>query len=107
MTDQSRYRRIAGEQSQTREPPIKLIPFDQITVGTQRRDLVRGLIPRVGLTLIWGPPKSGKSLWVLDLAMHIALGWNYRGRRVHQGPVVYCAFEGQGGFGVTSGVNFT
>jgi hypothetical protein len=99
MTDQSRYRSVAGEQSETREPAIKLIPFDQITVSTQRRDLVRGLIPRVGLTLIWGSPKSGKSLWVLDLAMHVALGRNYRGRRVHQGPVVYCALEGQGGFG--------
>jgi hypothetical protein len=30
--------------------------------------------------------------------MHVALGREYRGRRVHQGPVVYCAFEGQFGF---------
>ena len=30
--------------------------------------------------------------------MHIALGWPYRGRRVEQGPVVYCAFEGADGF---------
>ena len=29
--------------------------------------------------------------------MHIALGWSYRGARVQQGPVVYCAFEGQSG----------
>jgi len=29
--------------------------------------------------------------------MHVALGWPYRGRRVQQGPVVYCAFEGQNG----------
>jgi hypothetical protein len=29
--------------------------------------------------------------------MHIALGWLYRDRRVEQGPVVYCAFEGQTG----------
>ena len=26
--------------------------------------------------------------------MHPALGWDYRDRRVRQGPVVYCAFEG-------------
>ena len=30
--------------------------------------------------------------------MHVALGWDYRGRRVHKGPVVYCAFEGADGF---------
>jgi hypothetical protein len=29
--------------------------------------------------------------------MYVALGWEYRGRRVHQGPVVYCCFEGQSG----------
>ena len=59
--------------------------------------LVKGLIPRNGLTVIWGPPKSGKSFFTFDLMMHPALGWDYRGRRVEQGPVVYCAFEGQGG----------
>ena len=31
------------------------------------------------------------------MAMHVALGREYRGRRVHQGPVVYCCFEGQSG----------
>src|SRR5262249_18939898 len=79
-------------------PQIKLIPFDEITLGTQRRDLVKGLIPRVGLTVIWGPPKCGKSFWGFDVMMHIALGWKYRDRRVNQGPVVYCAFEGAKGF---------
>ena len=47
--------------------------------------------------MIWGPPKSGKSFWTLDLAMHVALGREYRGKRVQQGPVVYCCFEGQSG----------
>ena len=59
--------------------------------------MVKGLIPRTGLTVIWGPPKSGKSFWTFDLAMHVALGWDYRGLRVQQGSVVYCAFEGQNG----------
>jgi RecA-family ATPase len=46
-----------------------------------------------------GPPKCGKSFWTFDLVMHIALHWEYRGRRVHGGPVVYLAFEGASGFG--------
>ena len=25
--------------------------------------------------------------------MHVALGWDYRGRKVHQGDVVYCSFR--------------
>jgi AAA domain len=80
-----------------RTPRLYLVPFNEIKLGTERRDLVKGLVPRVGLTVAWGPPKEGKSFKVFDMAMHIALGWEYRGRRVHQGPVVYCAFEGQSG----------
>jgi AAA domain len=83
----------------SRSPEITLIPFNQIQLGTQRRDLVKGLIPRVGLTVLWGPPKCGKSFWAFDVMMHVALGWDYRSRRVHQGPVVYCAFEGASGYG--------
>src|SRR5262249_55468616 len=39
-----------------------------------------------------------KSFWAYDLSMYVALSWQYRGRRVHGGPVVYCAFEGADGF---------
>jgi hypothetical protein len=31
--------------------------------------------------------------------LHVALSWQYRKRKVIQGPVVYCAFEGQDGYG--------
>lgn len=79
------------------ESKIKLVPFDEINLGTERRYLVKGLIPRTGLVIVWGPPKCGKSFWTFDLVMHVALGWEYRDRRVQQGPVVYCAFEGQKG----------
>jgi hypothetical protein len=76
---------------------IRLVPFNEIVLGRERRYLVKGLIPTPGLSVIWGPPKSGKSFWTFDLVMHVALGWEYRGRRVHQGAVVYCCFEGQSG----------
>jgi len=52
----------------------------------------------VGIVAVWGPPKCGKSFWAFDLAMHNALGWEYRGRRVIAGTIVYCAFEGAEGF---------
>ena len=88
----------AREKVDIREPRVRLIPFDEIKLGSARRYLVKGLIPRTGLTLVWGPPKSGKSFWMSSVALHVALGWEYRGRRVQQGAVVYCAFEGQSGF---------
>jgi AAA domain len=59
---------------------------------------VKNLIPCNGLIVVWGPPKCGKSFWVSDLALHVALGWQYRGRRVEAGGVVYITCEGQSGF---------
>jgi RecA-family ATPase len=79
-------------------PRFKLMPFDELTPGTARRFLIKNILPRRGLILIWGAPKCGKSFWTFDAVMHVALGWEYRGLRVHQGPVVCCAFEGAEGF---------
>jgi len=90
-------RAIPGENTTDIGPRIELVPFDRINLSPARRYLVKGLIPRVGITIVWGPPKSGKSFWAFDVAMHVALGWPYRDLRVQPGAVVYCAFEGQSG----------
>ena len=96
--------KIAKEapQEQTAPPPtgelrFTLTPFNQIKLDTQRRDLIKGLIPRSGVVVVWGPPKCGKSFKVSDALLHVALGWEWRGRKVRQGPVVYCSFEGHEG----------
>jgi hypothetical protein len=77
---------------------FKLVRFNEITLQTTTAYLVAGLIPCVGLIVIWGPEKCGKSFWTFDLFMHVALGWLYRGRKVRQGEVVYLALEGHAGF---------
>jgi hypothetical protein len=59
-----------------------LKPFKDITICTTPSYLVKGVLPRSGLAVVWGPPKCGKSFWTFDLVMHIATGRNYRGRRV-------------------------
>jgi AAA domain len=76
-----------------------LVAFENITLDTEHRGyLVKGLLPNRGLAVVWGPPKCGKSFWAADLGMHIALGWDYRGHKVQQAPVVYLALEGRYGF---------
>ena len=75
-----------------------LIAFDDIRLSTAPNYAIKGLLPRVGLAVIWGPPKCGKSFFVSDLLLHVALGWAYRGRRVNQAAVVYCCLEGADGF---------
>lgn len=80
------------------KPRLKLVPFDDIKLVTERNYLVKGWVPGEGLVIVWGPPKCGKSFLIFDMVMHVALGWEYRGRKVVQGPVVYLAAEGAHGF---------
>lgn len=82
-----------------RKQRFELVRFSDLQASTSSAGLISRLIPRVGLTVVWGPPKSGKSFWVMDAMLHVALGWLYRGRKVYSGPVVYCAFEGIEGYG--------
>src|SRR5258707_1322134 len=84
----------------TKPPPrsFRLIPFSEIKLSTAPGYLVKGIIPRAAMTVVWGEPKCGKSFWTFDLMMHIALGRPYRDRRVTQGAVVYLALEGGHGF---------
>jgi RecA-family ATPase len=75
------------------KPKARLFPltsFENIKLDTERRDyLIKGLLPDKGLSVIWGPPKCYKSFWALDVGLHIALGREYRGRRVEQATVLY------------------
>ena len=87
-----------SEASEGKGLRFRLRAFNTITVGSERVYLIKGIIPRVGLVVVWGPPKCGKSFWKFDLVMHPALAWDYRGRRVHHGAVVYLALEGGKGF---------
>jgi hypothetical protein len=79
-------------------PRFPLIAFDNVLMSTTGLYLVKGLLPRYGLVVVWGPPKCGKSFWLFDLLMHVALDREYRGLRVKGGAVVYCALEGAEGF---------
>jgi hypothetical protein len=88
-----------GSNTVVKEPRFRLIPFHELKPSDEPEYLIKGLFPRVGLILVWGRPKCGKSFWMTNTALHVALEWEYRGRKVHGGPVVYCAFEGQSGYG--------
>jgi hypothetical protein len=79
-------------------PRIQFTQFSKILLSSGRRYLIKGIIPNVGLVVVWGPPKCGKSFFVFDMVAHIAANWEYRDRRVKDCPVVYFALEGQEGF---------
>lgn len=97
MIRDDRGDRIKSGRNVERPIRFKLLNFSELKASTALY-LVKGLFPRKGLVTVWGPPKCGKSFWVFDVVMHIALGLDYRGHRVQQGEVVYLALEGQSGF---------
>jgi hypothetical protein len=47
---------VTNGNSEQFEPRFKLVPFDKISLGAEPRYLVKGLIPRSGLVVLWGPP---------------------------------------------------
>jgi DNA primase catalytic core len=56
--------------------------------------LIKGILPARETTALTGASGSGKTFEAFNMCMHIAMGWDYRGRRTKQGLVIYCAPEG-------------
>jgi RecA-family ATPase len=50
-----------------------------------------------GLTVMYGPPKAGKTFAALSMALHVGAGIDWFGANVKAGPVLYVSGEGQGG----------
>ena len=89
-----------------RAPPIgekggaakfKLVRFEDIKFVAALEWLVKKLFPRQGVAPIFGPSQTFKSFIFVDLALHVALGWKWAGRKVEQGPAVYIAAENAAG----------
>lgn len=56
-------------------------------------NLVEGLLPARGTSLIVAPPKAGKTTLARNLALAVATGSSFLGRATIKGPVVYLALE--------------
>lgn len=61
--------------------------------------LIKGILPKSGLVVIFGRSGSGKSFAAIDIAAHVQLGRPWRERKVRQEQVVYIAAEGGSGMG--------
>jgi hypothetical protein len=56
--------------------------------------LVKNMVPADSIGLIFGASQTFKSFVALDMALHVAHGLPWMGRRTKQGPVVIIAAEG-------------
>lgn len=78
-------------------PAFGLIKAESVVPDLDASDFVEGLLSDGGLSVVYGPPASGKTFFVADIGMRVALGEPWRGQEVEQGPVIYAALEAQKG----------
>ena len=88
---------VAAETAKQR-PKISLVSIEEFTSRPRPTWLIKGVLPKADLGVVYGAPGSGKTFAVLDMCLAVARGAEWRGRKVKAGPVVYICQEGQGGF---------
>jgi KaiC/GvpD/RAD55 family RecA-like ATPase len=71
----------------------RLIDYDDMNPRLDGCPLVRGILERQQISVLFGEAGCGKTFLALDLALHLAAGRDWFGRRVQQGPVIYLAAE--------------
>jgi KaiC/GvpD/RAD55 family RecA-like ATPase len=79
---------------QTEKPRLALVWFASIDGVIALEFLVHDLLLASSLFVIYGESNSGKTFFILDLALAIAAGSTWRDRRVRKGLVIYIASEG-------------
>lgn len=87
-----------GQPQADKHNRFEVIPAAEFTSRPAPSWIVKGLLPRAELAVLFGESGSGKSFIALDIAAAIDRGIAWRGRRVKQGRVVYICAEGAGGF---------
>jgi hypothetical protein len=87
-----------GDDGKNAKPPLSITWIDQIQVSLDTNDFVQGLLCEGSAAVVYGESNAGKTFWTTDLALHVATGLIWNGRRVEQGGVIYCVLEGNKGF---------
>lgn len=98
--DAGEHTRVEDAEVAAVETPSKWrpVPAGEFAARPAPRWIIKGILPRAELVVLFGESGSGKSFAALDMAGAIARGVDWRGHRTKQGRVVYIAAEGAGGF---------
>ncbi|WP_424138639.1 AAA family ATPase [Roseomonas chloroacetimidivorans] len=81
---------------------IQILTLEEMEALPPVEYLIDGLVPEEGIVIPYGPPKVGKTFVVYSMALHIAAGRDWCGKKVRQAGVVYVAGEGVRGLTVRS-----
>jgi len=99
MADQAWMKEGPAENQSAKSPDgcLPITFWNELGTITPPDRLVRNLLGTTTLALVYGEPASGKTFFVFDLGVHIALGRAWFDRAVTGGAVLYVACEGYAG----------
>lgn len=74
--------------------PIPYVLFGNTRPVLTNLWLIKGVLPKRGVAVVYGPSGEGKTFVALDLLLHIARGFEWRCRRTARAGVLYLAPDG-------------
>jgi hypothetical protein len=77
---------------------LKAFSWQELHTLPKMQSLIKALLCMGAASVMYGESNCGKTFLALDIAFHVALGWDWRGNRTRQGRVIYLAAEA--GFGI-------
>jgi hypothetical protein len=87
----------AEESQPPKKKRFQVVPAHEFSAGKPPGWIIKGVLPRAPLVVMYGDSGSGKSFLALDLSGAIARGVDWRNRHVQKGKVAYVCAEGAGG----------
>jgi hypothetical protein len=92
---------VVTEVAEAANKPLKFPPQTVSGMLQQKPPawLIKDVVPKAELMVLFGESGSGKSFVVLDMAGAIARGTPWLAQRTQRGRVLYVVAEGRGGFG--------
>jgi hypothetical protein len=77
---------------------FKVVPAGEFAAGKPPGWVIKDVLPRAEVVMLFGESGSGKSFLALDMGAAVARGIEWRGKRTRKGRVVFIVAEGGAGF---------
>lgn len=77
---------------------FRVVPAQEFATGAPLSWIIKSVLPKAEVVVIYGESGSGKTFMVLDMVAAIATGRAWRDFKTTPGKVVYICAEGVGGF---------
>jgi RecA/RadA recombinase len=89
---------VAAPAAAPKPSRFQLVQAGSFASGKPMGWIIKDVLPRAEVVMVYGESGSGKSFVVLDLGGAVARGTEWRGKRTKKGRVVYVVAEGAAGF---------